>query len=89
MDATTGSVLGALGVALITSITAVVVAFVNNRKERTGSADAGMEAILRQRIEFGEDRLEAAGLELARRNEIIDELRQALARCSCRTEEVT
>lgn len=86
MDATTISVLGALGVALISSITAVVVAFINNRKERTGSADAGMVLLLKERIEFGEDRLEAAGLELARRNEIIDELRRALAKCTCQGE---
>lgn len=86
MDATTGSVLGALGVALITSITAVVVAFINNRKERTGSADAGMEAVLQQRIAFGEDRLEFAGLELARRDEIIRELRKRLAQCTCQGE---
>lgn len=86
MDATTTTVLGGLGVAFITAASAVVVAFINNLKERTGSANAGMEAVLRERIELGEDRLEAAGLELARRNEIIDELRRELGRCTCRGE---
>lgn len=86
MDATTTTVLGGLGVAFITAVSAVAVAFINNRKERTGSADAGMEAVLQQRIQFGEDRLEFAGLELARRDEIIRELRNRLARCTCQGE---
>lgn len=83
MDATTASVVVGLGVAAITSVAGVVVAIINNRKERTGSADEGMAAVLRERIEFGEDRLEYAGLELARRDEIIRELRAQLANCTC------
>lgn len=86
MDATTITVLGAIAVAFISATATVAVAFINNLKERTGSADAGVEAILRERIELGEDRLEAAGLELARRAELIDELRKALATCTCRGE---
>lgn len=73
--------LGAIAVAALSSATAIAVAFINNRKERTGSADAGIEVVLRERIEFGEDRLEAAGLELARKNEIIRELREQLEEC--------
>lgn len=87
MDAAVASLLGALGVAFLSSVTAIVVAIINNRKERTGSAGAGIEAVLRQQLEFGEDRLEAAGLELARKNELIAELRARLDRCTC--EEMT
>ena len=76
MDATTGTVLVGLGVAIITGITSVIVAFVNNRKERTGSADEGVEAVLRERLILGEDRLEAA-------HELIEDLRRELARCTC------
>lgn len=83
MDAATLSVLGALGVAGITSTGMVAVAFINNRVERTSSADEGVEAVLRQRVELGEDRLEAAGLEIARKNETILELKARLARCIC------
>lgn len=76
MDATTISVLGGLGVAIISGVTAVVVAFVNNQKERTGSADSGIEAVLRQRLELSDERLEAA-------HDIIDQLRRQVSSCSC------
>lgn len=76
MEASTVSVLGGLGVALITGVTAVVVAFINNRKERTSSADNGIEAVLRQQLALSDDRLEAA-------HDIIDQLRRRLARCTC------
>lgn len=79
MDATTASVVVGLGVAAITSIAGVVVAIINNRKERTGSAGEGVEAALRERLALGEDRLEAA-------NETITELRERLARCTCQGE---
>lgn len=83
MDTTTATVVGALGVALISGLSTVAVAFINNTKERSSSAGEGMEAVLRQQLEFGEDRLEAAGFEIARKNEIILELKARLARCIC------
>ena len=76
MDAATISVLGGLGVACITGVTAVAVAFINNQKERTGSADSGIEAVLRQRLELSDERLEAA-------HDIIDQQRRQLANCTC------
>jgi hypothetical protein len=94
VDATTATVLGALGVAFITSTATVIVAFINNHRERSSSADEGMDVglktVLEQRIEFGEDRLEAAGLEIARKNEqlsekneLIEALRLQVANCTC------
>jgi hypothetical protein len=76
VDATTISVLGGLGVATITGVTAIVVAFINNQRERTGSADSGIEAVLRQQLALSDDRLEAA-------HDIIDQLRRQVASCRC------
>lgn len=75
-------VIGSIAVAFITGCTALGVAFVNNSREREGSAESSLVLTLRERILFKEEKLaealadiEVLEKKVARRDEQIAELK--------------
>lgn len=57
MDVSTTVVLGGVLTSIVSTIGAVVIALINNKKERTQSASEGVEQMLRQQVKFYADRL--------------------------------
>lgn len=60
---------------LITTIGVIVVAFINNRKERGGAANEGVEAALRERVAFNESQIAILQRSNDRKEEVIQRLR--------------
>lgn len=79
---------------LITTIGVVVAAVINNRKERTGAADQGVEATLRERIALRDEQIEdlraditELRAQLAEANRINAELQEELRQLRTQLEE--
>jgi TolA-binding protein len=74
--------IGSIAVALISGVTAVAVAFVNNGREREGSAESSLVLTLRERITLKVEKIEELEQDIedlekesAQKDELIAELR--------------
>jgi hypothetical protein len=72
--------LGIYGVitAIVSTLGVVVVALINNRKERSDSAEAGIVVTLRERITLRDEQIEDLEQQIAELNEKVAELTRRL-----------
>lgn len=71
MDATVLAAFLGIGTAVVAASSAIVVAFINNQRERTSSAETAMEETLRERILLRDE-------QIAQRDHRIEQLEEEL-----------
>lgn len=63
---------------LITTLGVIIVAAINNRKERESSASKGMEAVLRERLAYKDERIATLENTVSRKELVIERLRSEI-----------
>lgn len=67
---------------IVSTLGVIAVAFINNRRERTGAAEKGVELTLRERITLRDEQIVDLKGDIAERDQIIEDRNETIAQKS-------